>query len=87
MSGGHYLARKGRHPSKTRVVRYEINGWFEDERAVERRLDRAQQEDVISQYDSGSSTDAGILVWFEGPPGPELRRLRAELLAMSGRKS
>jgi uncharacterized Ntn-hydrolase superfamily protein len=63
------------HTSKTRVVKYDFDGDY-DEPSVERILQRALAAGTITQFDCGASSDAGIVVWFEGAPGRELRRLR-----------
>lgn len=69
-------------PSKTRIVKYAYDGAF-DEEAVGRLLSRARAEGVISEGHSGSSSDLGTIVWFEGPPGQKLRELRRAIVRLA----
>jgi len=63
-----------KRPSKTRVVLYDYEGDF-DESEVERILERAVSKGVVTLFDTGR----GHIVWFEGPPGPELRKVRNQV--------
>lgn len=49
-----------------------------DERAMEKLLAGARDRGVVNEYDAGN----GNLVWFTGKPGPQLRALKARVLAM-----
>lgn len=80
-------ARRAHRPSKSRVVFY---GWHKptadgylaqdifDESAMERLLLAAREAGTVTQYDTGRSA----IVWFEGTPGPAMRRLKAAVVAM-----
>ena len=54
--------------AKTRVVGYQWIAEF-DEPRLERLLEKALQEEVVSQYDTGR----GHYVWVNGWPGSRLR--------------
>ena len=56
--------------SKSRGVLYRVEGPFKYD--VEPLLKRALRDSVITQYDDGR----GALVWFEGPAGSTMRKLR-----------
>lgn len=66
-----------RPPPKTRVVGYTIYGSFV-ESAVEAILIRARTKNVVTEFDTGR----GEMVWFNGPPGAELRELRKQILQL-----
>ncbi len=80
--GARRAAAKKRAPSKTRIVSYKYDGAF-DEPAVDRLLDRARRDGVITECDCGSRSDLGTIVWFEGPPGPRMRMLREQIFALA----
>jgi hypothetical protein len=66
--------------SKTRVVGYDFgfNPRRElnfNETAAEKILKRALKKGIVTQYDTGR----GHCLWFEGPPGPELREVRRQV--------
>jgi len=71
--------------SKTRVVFYSFcclnknpsKRYCDDEDFafdVEKRLAKAKKDGIITNYDDGRNR----CPWFEGPPGKELRALKAE---------
>lgn len=73
--------------SKTRVVGYgyaapDGKGFcvpsIFDEDAMERLLEHAKRDGVITAYDTGR----GAVVWFEGTPGKALRDIRSKVRAM-----
>lgn len=70
-----------RLPSKTRVVGYTIDARF-DEVAMEKLLNAALKQGVVTQFDTGR----GSFCWFNGPPGKAMRILRkaAEDIAARG---
>lgn len=76
------MSRSGRGRSQIRTVHHEIEMARSDEPsidegAIEKRLERAVRDGVVpkGQYDTGR----GRLVWFNGWPGEELRRLRKDV--------
>lgn len=69
------------HRSRTRVVKYEFDGHYDEERAT-RLLQGAYLKGVVTQYDCGSTTDRGIFIWFEGNPGSALREIREAIARM-----
>lgn len=73
------MGRRGRPPSKTRVVSYEYTAEF-NETPVERVLVAAKAAGVVTEFDTGR----GNLVWFEGPPGAALREVRGKVLGILG---
>jgi hypothetical protein len=76
------VGSKRRKPSVTRVVGYRFGGVIDLER-VTKLLDRALASGVITQFDSNKSTESGKdVVWFNGPPGAALRRLRDQIDAL-----
>lgn len=79
-------ARTSSPPAKTRVIKYEHDGDYDGD-AVEKLLRKALRETVITQFHSGSSTDQGIFIWYEGPPGRAIRQLRKEVAAQERRRS
>jgi len=60
-----------------RIVGYSYDGDF-DETAMEKVLDHAKQRGVVGQFDTGR----GNTVWFEGPPGADMRAVRKAVLAL-----
>ena len=74
-------------PSRSRVVtyRYALESDDEqvhpslDEEPIERLLSAYRSRGVLTQYDTGR----GRIVWFEGVPGPAMRKLRRELLCLA----
>ena len=71
--------RQRERPSRSRVVSYEVeapSGASFDEAPVERLLARARDRGVVTAYDTGR----GDVVWFQGPPGPDMRALRADVI-------
>ena len=74
--------RAKRKPSATRVVGYRFGGDIDLDR-VTKLLDRALASGVVTQFDSTKSMERGKdVVWFNGPPGPALRNLRAQIDAL-----
>lgn len=73
MSHGLHPERKLKHkPSGTRTVHYRFFGnWSAED---ERLLQKAMNEGVTSQVEMCRDG-----LWLNGPPGPELRSLCAEL--------
>lgn len=63
-------------PSQTRVVGYKFEGDYL-EGPLEKMLEKAVKAGVVTQFDTGR----GHLVWFNGPPGAALRKLRDEVEA------
>ena len=57
--------------SKSRCICYRFDGPF-DESDVEDVLRRARRDDIVFEFDTGR----GDVVWFEGCPGADLRRVR-----------
>jgi hypothetical protein len=49
-----------------------------DETPIERILERALGQNIVSQYDTGR----GRVVWFNGAAGPSLRRIRDQVRAL-----
>ena len=80
LQGKHQAVK--RSPSKTRIVGYAYDGAF-DEPACDRLLEKAKSTGVITQFDCGSRSDLGTVVWFEGPPGQLLRELRRAILRLA----
>lgn len=71
-----------RKPSMTRVVGYRFGGDIDLDRATT-LLDRARLRGVVTQFDSNKSMERGKdIVWFNGPPGPAMRTLRAQIAAL-----
>lgn len=66
-------------PSKSRVVQYRFRGPIAFD--IDKRLRRAERDGVITTWDDGRGNDP----WFEGPPGADLRALRAEFERGGGR--
>lgn len=76
-------ARRDRGPSKTAVVGYGFEGLSDaDLSAVEKLMAGALVKKTITQYDTGSRG----YVWWNGPPGPEMRVLRRHVAALPGAK-
>lgn len=74
--------RTKRKPAATRVVGYRFGGVIDIERAT-RLLERARSRGVVTQFDSTKSADRGKdVIWFNGPPGLAMRRLRDEVGAL-----
>lgn len=73
------MGRRGRPPSKTRIVGYTYIAEF-DETPVERVLESAKAAGVVTEFDTGR----GNLVWFEGPPGAALREVRGKVQEILG---
>jgi hypothetical protein len=74
--------RPSHKPSLSRVVGYRFGGDIDIERATA-LLDRARSLGVVTQFDSNKSMERGKDdVWFNGPPGPALRNLRAQIAAL-----
>jgi hypothetical protein len=46
-----------------------------DESDAERILDKAKEKGVVLNYDTGR----GHVLWFEGLPGPALRKVRNQI--------
>lgn len=64
-------------PSKSRSVFYSIDGPFiSHPRSL---LEKALKDGIISQFYAGRCE----LVWFEGPPGKQMRELRNTIQALS----
>lgn len=71
-----------RKSSMTRVVGYRFGGDINVERAM-KLLDRARSRGVVTQFDSNKSMERGKdVVWFNGPPGAAMRRLRDQIDAL-----
>lgn len=75
------MKKRRRHKSNTRTVQYRfvtaVPGEAPiSETAIEKELLLARQVGTVSMHDTGR----GYVVWFEGAPGPELRRVRARVL-------
>jgi hypothetical protein len=49
-----------------------------DETPVERVLDKALKQGVVTQFDTGR----GLGVWFNGKPGKALRAVRSQVLRL-----
>ena len=64
-------------PSQTRVVGYRYEGAFH-ETTMETLLEKAQAAGIVTQFDTGR----GQLVWFNGPPGAALRKVRDQVKAI-----
>lgn len=62
---------------RTRVIGYAFEGEF-DETEMERILQKAELAGIVTQFDTGR----GSMVWFNGHPGAELRRVRQECVAI-----
>ena len=74
--------RSKRKPAATRVVGYRFGGDIDVAR-VAALLDRARAIGVVTQFDSTKSAERGKdVVWFNGPPGPAMRKLRDEVGAL-----
>lgn len=73
---------KKRPPPKTRVVGYTFEGDF-DESAMEIVLERAKTAGAVTEFDTGR----GHVVWFNGPPGPALRKVWDQVKAIVERGS
>jgi len=59
-------------------VGYEFDGCRLDVDAARAILDRAARSNVVTQFHAKRYTDEDV-VWFNGPPGPALRAVRAEI--------
>jgi hypothetical protein len=71
-----------RKPSMTRVIGYRFGGDIDLDR-VTKLLDRALADGIVTQFDSNKSMERGKdVVWFNGPPGPAMRSLRAQIVAL-----
>ena len=69
-------------PSVTRVVGYRLGGDIDLER-VTKLLERALAQGVVTQFDSNKSMERGKdVVWFNGPPGVAMRKLRDQIDAL-----
>jgi len=76
-------ARRDRGPSKTAAIGYRFEGLSDaDLSAVEKLMGAALAKKIITQYDTGS----GGFVWWNGPPGSEMRELRRHVAALPGAK-
>ena len=74
--------RVRRKPAATRVVGYTFGGDIDLSR-VTRLLESARARGVVTQFDSTKSAERGKdVVWFNGPPGQALRRLRNQIDAL-----
>ena len=70
---------KKRKPSVARVVGYRLGGDIDIER-VTKLLERALAQGVVTQFDSNKSMERGKdVVWFNGPPGAAMRKLRDQI--------
>ena len=71
-----------RKPSATRVVGYRFEGDIDIDAAM-KLLAQALSRGGVTQFDSTKSMERGMdVVWFNGPPGRELRSLRAQITAL-----
>jgi hypothetical protein len=59
-------------------VGYEFSGCRLDVGAANSILERATRQQVVTQFVAKRYTEEDI-VWFNGPPGPALRAVRAEI--------
>ena len=76
------LARK---PPASRIVGYRYEGTIVDLPRVEAILRRAQEAQVVTQYVAktyGAPEEHVDCVWFNGPPGPGLRKVRDAVRAL-----
>jgi hypothetical protein len=77
------VKKRRRHKSNTRIVQYRFVTAARGEQsisetAIEKELSKARQAGTVSMHDTGR----GYVTWFEGAPGPELRRVRARVLVL-----
>ena len=76
------VVKSKRKPSATRVVGYRFEGDIDIEGAMKLRA-RALSHGHVTQFDSNKSMERGMdVVWFNGPPGRDLRSLRAQIAAL-----
>jgi len=80
--------RPVRKPSATsRIVGYRYEGTIVDLPRVDAILRRAQEANLVTQYVAkqyGRRGDGDDVVWFNGPPGRELRRVRDAVRGLVG---
>lgn len=73
-------------PSATsRIVGYHYEGTITDLPRVEAILHHAQAENLVTQYAAkqyGRRGEGVDCVWFNGPPGRELRKVRDAVRAL-----
>jgi hypothetical protein len=63
-------------------VGYRFEGDIDVEHAM-KLLAKAQARQHVTQFDSNKSMERGLdVVWFNGPPGRELRNLRDQIAAL-----
>lgn len=65
----------------SRTVGYSFDKGEFDEEAMERLLADAQKRGIVREYDTGR----GLIVWFNGKPGEEIRALRKRVSALIDR--
>ncbi|HSX23441.1 MAG TPA: hypothetical protein VLE97_11760 [Gaiellaceae bacterium] len=75
--------RTKRKPSATsRIVGYRFGGDIEIDQ-VTKLLERGLRSGVVTQFDSNKSMERGRdVVWFNGPPGKQMRVLRDQVAAL-----
>jgi hypothetical protein len=80
------MKRSARKPSATsRIVGYRYEGTILDLPRVEAILRRAEGNSVVTQYVAKQygARDEGVdCVWFNGPPGAPLRKVRDAVRAL-----
>lgn len=69
------MVRERKRRSRARVVTYSFETSCP---AAEPVLAKARELGTVTAYDVGSE-----LVWFQGPPGPELRAIRDRIERLS----
>jgi hypothetical protein len=76
------IARK---PSMSRIVGYRYEGTIADLPRVETILHQDQEAKIVTQYVAKQygRRDEGVdCVWFNGPPGREMRKVRDAVRAL-----
>jgi hypothetical protein len=71
------MSKKGKGRAGTRAVGYRFEGDF-DEAVAEGILLAARKTGVVTEYDTGR----GHVVWFNGFPGAELRKVRDQVQSL-----
>lgn len=79
------MRQPARKPPTSRIVGYRYEGTIVDLPRVEAILRRAEKERVVTQYVAktyGAPEERVDCVWFNGPPGRELRKVRDAVHAL-----